>query len=165
MLCTQSAPPPRYSSHLQGKIPQSPNQVGRICTNAFHKHTSSKQSGDMHRSLREVSETPAQCRSGFRDVWLCVAAPDDAAPLSVTANSLTKAKFAHSIFSNFFSFHRRTKEKSALCRGMWPSDMDVGKKQRKVFYIWKKIYIYRQNSNFFQNFFVKIPKNFIKYKC
>ena len=81
----------------------------------------------MHRSVREVSETTAQCRSGFRDVWLCAAAPDDTALLSVTANSWTKAKFAHSIFSFFFSFHCRTKEKSALCGGMWPSDTDIGK--------------------------------------
>ena len=34
-----------------------PSQVGRICTHAFHKHTSSKQSGDMHRSVREVTES------------------------------------------------------------------------------------------------------------
>ena len=88
-----------------------------------------------------------------------------AALLSVTANSLTKAKFAHSIFSNFFSFHRRTKEKSALCWGMWPSDTDVGKNKEKIYiyiYIYNiYIYIYRLNSFFFQNFFVKIPNNLI----
>ena len=94
----------------------------------------------MHRSVRKVSETTAQCRSGFRNVWLGAAAPDNAALLSVTANSLTKAKFAHSIFSNFFSFYRRTKEKGALCRGMWPSETDVGKNEEK-FFIYGKNYI------------------------
>ena len=145
---SQSVPPPRYSSPFQGKISLSPNQVGRICTHAFSKHTSSKQSGDMHRSDREVSHTTAQCRSGFHDVWLCAAARDDVAFLSVTANSLTKAKFAHSISNNFFSFHRRTKEKSALCRGIWPSDTDVGKNQEK-FFIYGKKKIYIANFDFF----------------
>ena len=90
----------------------------------FHAHSSSKQSGDKHTSVREVTEIIAQCQSGFRDVWLCAAAPDDAALLSVIANSLPKALLAHSICINLFSFHRRTKEKNVFCRGMWPSDTD-----------------------------------------
>ena len=115
----------------------------------------------MHRSVREVSETTAQCRSGFRDVCLCPAAPDDAPLLSVTANNLTKAKFAHSIISNFFSFRRRTKEKSALCRGMWPSDTDVGKNKEKFFIYGKKDIYISKIDIYIGNFFVKIPPNLI----
>ena len=61
------------------------------------------------------------------EVWLYATAPDDAALISVTAKNLAKALLAHSLCVNFFSFHRRTKEKSTFCRGMWPSDTDEAK--------------------------------------